>query len=231
MARKVSPVDDVWALFQTLTVRDIAKKLHVDRRTVQRWKNQGQQPIVPNQKKLHREAQSRRERIRDYGKSGRERWQVAPLPVQLMGKRQYVTEEIKPTRSVKENKKAWEAERARSLEAKRIHDRFYKRKDRKGRTRFYRAQDAQAVVFDTRRARESDILALLRTYQGEGRAVVMVHALTKEYKMKDGTILPAGTHMGSRPESLDGLDLEKFVTDRKRKGKLVFLRVTELGTG
>jgi hypothetical protein len=37
--------------------------------------------------------------------------------------------------------------------------------------------------------------------------------------------------MGSRPESLDGLDLEKFVTDRKRKGKLVFLRVTELGTG
>ena len=230
MAQRSKPVDDVWALFQTLTVRDIAKRLRVDRRTVQRWKNQGQQPIPVNREKIHQAAQSRRVRIRDLGRSKREHWRVAPLPVQMMAKRQYVTEEIKPSRKVLENQKAWEAARSRSRELKRVYDRFYKRRDKRGRTRFFRAQDAGAVVFDTRRARESDLISMLRSFQGQGRAIVLVHALTKEYKMKDGTILPAGTHMGSIPEALDGLDIEKFVLSRKRKGRLIFARVMDIGT-
>ena len=230
MARRAQPVDDVWALYQTLTVRDIAKKLHVDRRTVQRWKNQGQEPIPLNARNIHREAQSRRERIRDLGRSKRERWKVAPLLVQMMAKRQYVTEEIKPSRKVADNRAAWELERARSRELKRVYDRFYKRRDKRGRTRFYRQQDGGAVVFDTRRARESDLIRLLESFQGQNRAIVLVHALTKEYKMKDGTILAPGTHMGSRPEALDGLDLDKFVRERKRKGRLIFARVMDLGT-
>jgi transposase len=231
MPRKTSPVDDIWALFQTRTVRDIARKLRVDRRTVQRWKNQGQQPIKTNERKIHVAASRDRTQMRALARSPRERQGVAPLAVPLFGKRQYVTEEIKPTRSVAENRKAWEAERVRSREAKRVYDRFYKRKDARGRTRFYRSQDGRAVTFDLRRAREADILTLLKSFKGQERAIVMIHALTKPYERKTGEILPKGAHLASVPESLDALDLDKFLKQRKRLGRLIFVRVTDIGTG
>jgi len=231
MSRKTSPVDDVWALYQTRTVRDIAKKLHVDRRTVQRWKNQGQQPIEKNARKIHVAVSRIRTQMRQLARSPRERQGVAPLSVPLFGRRQYVTEEVKPTRSVRENRKAWEIERERSRVAKRVHDRFFKRKDKRGRTRFYRSQDGHAVTFDLRRAREADILALLKSYKGQERAIVMIHALLKSYERKTGEILPKGAHLASVPESLDALDLEKFLKQRKRLGRLIFVRVTDIGTG
>lgn len=230
MARRTQPVDDVWALFQTRTVRDIAKSLKVDRRTVQRWKNQGQVPVERNDSRLHKLAAHDRRQFREYARRPTQRLGIPPLDVFLFGKRQYVTEEIKPSRKIADNRAAWNAERARSRELGRVYDRFYKRKDKRGRTRFFRQQDGGAVVFDTRRARESDLLTMLRSFQGEGRAIVLVHALTKEYKMKDGTLLPVGTHMGSRPEALDGLDLERFVRERKRKGRLIFARIMDIGT-
>lgn len=231
MPRRSKPVDDVWTVHQTDTVRDIAKRLGVDRRTVQRWKNQGQIPIPRNEKNLHDFASARRRQARAFARSPRERLGVKPLDVPLFGRRQYVTEEVKPTRKVSENRKAWEAERNRSRALGRVYDRFYKRRDARGRTRFYRQQDGGAVTFDLRRARESDIRALLESFKGQERAIVMIHALLRPYPRKDGPVLPTGTHLASRPESLDGLNLERFLKERKRLGRLVHVRVTDIGTG
>lgn len=231
MARKFSPVDQIWTLFQTDTVRRIAKRLGVDRRTVQRWKNQGQQPIRSNERKIHKAASRDRRQLREFARRPHERLGLAPLAVPLFGKRQYVTEEIKPSRKVAENRKAWEAERERSRAEKRIYDRFYKRRDARGRTRFYRSQDGRAVTFDLRAARESDIAALLNSFKGQERAIVLIHALTRPYEQKTGIVLPTGTHLASRPESLDALDIEKFLKKRKRLGRLVHVRVTDIGTG
>lgn len=233
---RTTPQDDIYALIQTRTVRDVARLLKVDRRTVQRWKNQGQQPKQDTRARLYKAASRDRSEIRAEGKRSGERWkEPASLPVPLMGKRQYVTEEIKPSRKQKENRAAWEKEKQRSKEKGRVHDRFYSVKDKKtGRTRYYRAQDGGAVVFDARRARDVDIAAMVAAYRGQKLGIVLVHVLTKEYKMKDGTVLPKGAHLGSRPESLDQAQfatpegIKKFIDERKRKGRLAFIRITGL---
>lgn len=240
MAKKYSLTDDLWTLLQTRSVRDVAKKFGVDRRTVQRWKNQGQEPKQTNERKIVKLASHDRRQIREFATSKREHWQAKPLPVPLMGKRQYATEEVRPTRNSKENRAAWQKEKARSKELGRKFDRFFAKKDKKGKTRYYRAQDAGAVVFDLRRARLSDILNLIKSYRGESRGLVMVHRITKwsERSPKAGVTADwiekhRGVHMGSRPEFIDTRQFSDdagildFITERQRKGALQFIRVTE----
>lgn len=227
MARRTKPVDDVWALYQTRTVRQIAKELRVDRRTVQRWKNQGMQPTGPRDERLRVAASRLRRQAGEYARRKDQHFTPPKVAVPLFGRRQYVTEEVKPARTARENRQAWEAEKARSKALGRIYDRFYARRV-KGRTRFFRAQDAGAVVFDLRKSRFSDIESVMLAYQGEGRAFVMIHALRREYKMKDGTLMPKGSHLGSAPQLLDDLDdPREFLLERMRKGELVYLRLTD----
>lgn len=234
MAKKPSAKDDLWALYQTRTVSQIAKALKVDRRTVQRIKNGEQKPNEKNAARISRLAASDRRQFREYATRKDQHYKPPKVAVPLVGRRQYVTEEIKPSRKQKENREAWEKSKARSKELGRQFDRFYARKDKKtGKTKYFRAQDAGAVVFDLRRARLQDVLRLIQSFQGEGRAMVLVHQLTKAYPLKGGPSLPKGTHLGSKPELMDQgrfsdeAGILDWLTERLKKGKPVHLRVTE----
>lgn len=220
-----TPQDDIWTLFQTMSVRDIAKKLGKDRRTIQRWKNQGQQPLPENKKILHREAVAARKGFRELAKSKREHYEPKPLPVPLFGKRQYVKTEVNAKRFA-------ELQEKKKTDPRMKFDEFRKFKDKRKRTRYVHYQDAGAVVFDARRARETDLLNLIKAYRGQGASLIIIRRLRKDSVTLDGRVIARkGERVGSRLYNLDSGFFEsderilKMIRENSAAGQLIYFRM------
>jgi transposase len=222
---KIPASEQVWTLFQTMTVRDIAKKLKVDRRTVQRWKNQGQQPKPINEKKITREATIVRRGTREIARSKREHYEPPKTTVPVRGKRQYVGAEVTKERFE-------ELQRLKKTDKRHQYDLFRRLKDKRGKTHYFHYQDAGAVVFDVRRLRETDMLNLVKGYRGSGASLIIIRRLKKDSVTVDGRVIAKkGEHVGSRLYSLDsGIfssdeRIMRLIRENSAAGQLLYFRL------
>lgn len=223
--QKISAREQVWTMFQAMTVRDIAKKLGVDRRTVQRWKNQDQQPKPQNEKKIAREASAVRRGTREIARSKREHYEPPKTTVPVRGKRQYVGAEVTKERFE-------ELQRLKKTDRRHQYDLFRRLKDKRGKTHYFHYQDAGAVVFDVRRIREVDALNLVKSYRGSGASLVIIRRLKKDSVTTDGRVIAKkGEHVGSRLYSLDsGIfsddeRIMKIIRENSASGQLIYFRM------
>ena len=221
-----SAADDIWTLYQTLTVRDIAKKLGVDRRTVQRWKNQGMEPKAPRRVVIAQEADFRRKNFIKTAKTKREHLPFKKLSVPLKAERGYPASEV--------SKEDFEKLKARSkTDPKFKYDLFRTKKDKKGRRHYFRYQPANTFTYDVRRARDADIVAAILAHRGEGRNISLVYVVTQEYETDDGRIIKVGTHNASPYARLDQKrystpeGIAKLLADWRNGRRIIFVRLTD----
>lgn len=188
---RYSAPDNLWTLLQTRTVRDTAKFLGVDRRTVQRWKNQGVTPIPVNREKLNVAANKTRRQINRLPKAEQFPRPAKSLAVPMIGKRRY--------RSEKVTKEKWEELKNRAaIDPRFKFDRFRKRKNKKTKKwEYFREQDTGAVVFDATGVRMTDVAALLLSYRGHRYIVNFLYLVTRAYDAPGGLKIARGTHSAS----------------------------------
>lgn len=221
-----SAQDDIWTMFQTLTVRDIAKRLNVDRRTVQRWKNQGMQPKAPRRVEIYQAAKVERRQFVKTARTKHEHLPVKKLAVPLKAVRSYPGSEV--------TEADFKMMKARSkTDPKFKYDLFKTKKDKKGVRHYFRYQPAGTFMYDVRRARDQDIVALILAHRGEGRNISAVYVVTREYEKDDGTIVKVGTHNASPYARLDSAQfstaegIKKFLSDWRSGRRILFIRFTD----
>lgn len=237
MAKKKKQVsfsarENVWQLYQTRTISEIAKLLKVDRRTVQRWKNQDRKPSDKLEKKLTRAASREREERQAYNKQSGEDFKLPNVPVLPFGKRRFLKDKL----SEKEFK---ERERVHKKIPKRerSRDRFVKEtvKDKRGKkkTEYYRMVDSRSVRFDVRRMTEGEIATFLWGLRGQERSFVILHKLPPGTPDYDGQIYKKTVQKASRPEFVDGFksieSLLDWIEHHSNIGQILYLLVSDSG--
>ena len=218
--------DDIWTLYQTLTVRDIAKRLGVDRRTVQRWKNQGMEPKAPRRVEIQQVAKVQRREFVKLAKTKREHLPVKKLRVPIPAQRGYGGAEVSADE--------FEKMKARSkTDAKFKYDLFRTKKDKKGKRHYFRYQPSNTITYDIRRARDQDIIALIQAHRGEGRSINFVYRVTHEYETDSGETIKRGRHNASPYVRLDMKrfstpeGIEKFLAEWRSGKQILFIRFTD----
>jgi len=226
---RYSAPDNLWTLLQTNSTRGLAVKLGVDRRTIQRWKNQGQQPVPKNEKLLAHEAAADRTIYRR-----RARAQGLPykaLPVALFSKRNQVGEEVSLDEFVKLKARSktnpkFASDRFHAFTFKHIvstgllkrekdesRDAFRERLRKAGRKyyrtrtvrKYFRYQYARTFQYDVQRAPDYAIIALMLAHRGEGRVFSIVYLVLDDYLKDDGTAIEKGSHSATAYDQLDSL--------------------------
>lgn len=227
MTAKYSAPDNLWTLLQTWSTRGLAAKLGVDRRTIQRWKNQGQKPVPKNEKLLTREAAASR---RGWRQIARSRYQHTPfkkLAVQLPTLRGYVPEELKDAAEFEKLKARAKAD------PKYRFDRFRTARDKRGRKHYFRYQSSGSFQYDVQRAPDSALVAALMAHRGENRYFSISYRVTKPYQKDNGDEVVIGSHGATAYESLDAsqFDTPEKIQDflnRQRAGRrYLTIRITD----
>ena len=193
---KYSAPDNLWTLLQTNSTRGLAVKLGVDRRTIQRWKNQGQQPIPKNEKLLAHEAGRDRTAARSIARSRYQHTPYKRLAVQLPTLRGYVGEEVTADEFVKL--------KARSKAEPRFRfDTFKIAKDKRGKKHYFRYQPSGTFQYDVQRARLADVASAMFAHRGENRSFSISYQITVPYQLADGTSIEKGTRSALSYRLLD----------------------------
>lgn len=227
MARK-KPIDArsaVWTLFQTMTVRDIAKKLGKDRRTIQRWKNQGQKPLPKNAAQLETETKRREKEYRRMARTKREHIPLKKnIPVTLPFSRGYTGQEV--------NKEQYEELKRRAkIEPRRKFDRFQTQKDKRKKIHYFWYQPSNTFQFDIRKATLEDIARTMLAYQGEGRQFSIAYVVTKPYRASGGVEVKKGTRSALAYARLDEFPDEnallQFLNKNSAGRRFLTLRLTD----
>jgi len=203
---KYSAPDNLWTLLQTNSTRGLAVKLGVDRRTIQRWKNQGQQPISKNEKLLAHEAGRDRTAARSIARSRYQHTPYKRLAVQLPTLRGYVGEEVKDAAEFARLKARAKAEPRFRF------DTFRSVKDKRGKKHYFRYQPSGTFQYDVQRARLADVASAMFAHRKENRSFSISYQITVPYQLADGTSIEKGTRSAL---SYRLLDLPSFDSPQK----------------